>query len=66
MKKICFVVAILSALVASAAPRKVALVVQNHTSDMDALPMAAFADTLAAKLSGEAIRVFNGSNQGTL
>lgn len=62
MKKICFVVAILSALVASAAPRKVALVVQNHTSDMDALPMAAFADTLAAKLSGEAIRVINPNN----
>ena len=45
-----------------AVPRKVALVVQNHTSDMDALPMATFADTLVAKLSGEAIRVIKPNN----
>ena len=49
-------------LVASAAPRKVALVVQNHTSDMPNLPMAAFADTLTARLSGKTFRVVNPHN----
>ena len=33
-------------------PRRVALVVQNHTSDAPTLPMAAFADTLTSRLSG--------------
>ena len=51
-----------AALTALAAPRPVALVVQNHTSDMEALPMAAFADTLAAKLSGDTIRIVNPAN----
>ena len=52
-----------------AAPRKVALVVQNHTlavrnlvSDAPALPMAAFADTLTARLSGQTLRVVNPHN----
>ena len=31
--------------------RRVALVVQNHTSDAPMLPMAAFADTLTSRLS---------------
>ena len=45
-----------------AAPRKVALVVQNHTSDAPSLPMAAFADTLAARLSGDVLRIVNPHN----
>ncbi len=40
-----------------AAPRKVALVVQNHTSDAPTLPMAAFADTLTSRLSGKTLRL---------
>ncbi len=51
-----------AALAASAAPRKVALVVQNHTSDAPTLPMAAFADTLTARLSGDTLRVVNPHN----
>ena len=49
-------------LAAFAAPRKVALVVQNHTSDAPTLPMAAFADTLTARLSGGTFRVVNPHN----
>ena len=45
-----------------AAPRKVALVVQNHTSDAPTLPMAAFADTLTSRLSGKTLRVVNPHN----
>ena len=45
-----------------AAPRKVALVVQNHTSDATTLPMAAFADTLTSRLSGSTFRVVNPHN----
>ena len=44
------------------APRRVALVVQNHTSDAPTLPMAAFADTLTARLSGKTLRVVNPHN----
>lgn len=47
---------------ASAAPRRVALVVQNHTSDAPTLPMSAFADTLASRLSGGTLRVVNPDN----
>ena len=43
-------------------PRKVALVVQNHTSDAPTLPMAAFADTLSSRLSGDVLRVVNPHN----
>ena len=43
-------------------PRKVALVVQNHTSDAPTLPMAAFADTLTARLSGNTLRIVNPHN----
>lgn len=50
------------ALAASAAPRKVALVVQNHTSDAPSLPMAAFADTLASRLSGDTFQIVNPHN----
>ncbi len=57
----CFAVA-LAASVVLAAPRRVALVVQNHTSDMPNLPMAAFADTLTARLSGKTLRVVNPHN----
>ena len=42
--------------------RRVALVVQNHTSDAPTLPMAAFADTLASRLSGSTIRIVNPHN----
>ncbi len=44
------------------APRRVALVVQNHTSDAPTLPMAAFADTLVSRLSGRTFRVVNPHN----
>ena len=50
------------AFAAFAAPRRVALVVQNHTSDAPTLPMAAFADTLTARLSGKTLRVVNPHN----
>ena len=53
---------VLAALAALAAPRRVALVVQNHTSDAPTLPMAAFADTLASRLSGSTIRIVNPHN----
>ena len=56
---LCFAVA-LAASAALAAPRRVALVVQNHTSDAPTLPMAAFADTLTARLSGPTLRVVIG------
>lgn len=49
-------------LVTAAAPRRVALVVQNHTSDAPTLPMAAFADTLTSRLSGKTFRVVNPHN----
>ena len=63
MKKIImsFVVCV-AALAAIAAPRRVALVVQNHTSDAPTLPMAAFADTLTARLSGNTFRIVNPHN----
>ena len=53
---------VLAAFAALAAPRRVALVVQNHTSDAPTLPMAAFADTLASRLSGSTIRIVNPHN----
>ena len=46
----------------AAAPRRVALVVQNHTPNAPAIPLAAVADTLNAKLSGPALRVINPHN----
>ena len=46
----------------SQGPRRVALVVQNHTSDAPTLPMAAFADTLTSRLSGKTFRVVNPHN----
>lgn len=52
----------LLALAAQAQPRRVALVVQNHASDAPSLPMAALADTLAAELSGDVLRVVNPQN----
>ena len=52
----------LAASMAYAAPRRVALVVQNHTSDVPTLPMAAFADTLTARLSGNVFRIVNPHN----
>ena len=52
----------LSIFAAFAAQRKVALVVQNHTSDAPTLPMAAFADTLSSRLSGDVLRVVNPHN----
>lgn len=48
--------------VASKAPYRIALVVQNHTSDMSNLPLAAFADTLTARLSGKTFHVVNPHN----
>ena len=60
-----FTVAVAASIVALsvfAAPRKVVLVVQNHTSDAPSLPMAAFADTLTSRLSGPAMRIVNPHN----
>ena len=45
-----------------AAPRRVVLVVQNHTSDVSTLPMAALADTLSSRLSGQTFRIINPHN----
>ena len=50
------------AFAAFAAPWKVALVVQNHTSDAPTLPMSALADTLTSRLSGDTLRVVNPHN----
>ena len=50
------------ALAVFATPHRVVLVVQNHTSDAPTLPMAAFADTLTARLSGKTLRVVNPHN----
>lgn len=47
-----------SAAIASAAqPRRVALVVQDHTSGKAKPPVTALADTLTARLTGEALRL---------
>lgn len=63
MKKSIFAICMTAlALTAFAEPRRVALVVQNHTSDAPTLPMAAFADTLASRLSGTTFRVVNPHN----
>lgn len=63
MKKLLFAVwmTAISFMVFSA-PRRVVLVVQNHTSDVATLPMSAFADTLTSRLSGEMFRVINPDN----
>ena len=42
--------------------RRVVLVVQNHTSDVQSLPMAAVADSFAANLSAGNLRVINPHN----
>ena len=63
MKKMLSLVALsFVSLFATAEPRRVALVVQNHTSDAPTLPMAAFADTLTSRLSGKTLRVINPHN----
>ena len=62
MKRVLMLGAMAFACVSFAAPRKVALVVQNHTSDAPTLPMAAFADTLTSRLSGKTFRVVNPHN----
>lgn len=61
-KTIACVVFSIAAILAMAEPRRVALVVQNHTSDAPTLPMAAFADTLTSRLSGKTLRVVNPHN----
>lgn len=63
MKKLfLLLVGVLAAIAVVAAPRKIALVVQNHTSDASALPMAAFTDTLSSRLSGSTMRIVNPHN----
>ena len=62
MRSFIMSLALLAAFAATAEPRRVALVVQNHTSDAPTLPMAAFADTLTSRLSGETFRVVNPHN----
>jgi hypothetical protein len=51
------VCAVFLAAVATAAPRKVALIVQNHCSGDIQPPMSALADTLAASLTAEGLSV---------
>jgi hypothetical protein len=51
-----------AAAVASAAPRRVALVVQDHTAGKFPVPVEALADTLAARLSGAGLSVVNPAN----
>ena len=61
-KTVACVVLSIASILAMAEPRRVALVVQNHTSDAPTLPMAAFADTLASRLSGNVLRIVNPHN----
>ena len=61
-KTVACVVFSIASILAMAEPRRVALVVQNHTSDALTLPMAAFADTLTSRLSGKTLRVVNPHN----
>ena len=46
----------------SAAPRRVALVVQDHTAGKIPVPVEALADTFAARLSGAGLSVVNPAN----
>ena len=61
-KTVACVVFSIASILAVAEPRRVALVVQNHTSDALTLPMLAFADTLTSRLSGKTLRVVNPHN----
>lgn len=61
-KTVACVVFSIASILAMAEPRRVALVVQNHTSDAPTLPMAAFADTLTSRLSCKTLRVVNPHN----
>ena len=61
-KTVACVVFSIASILAMAEPRRVALVVQNHTSDALTLPMSAFADTLTSRLSGKTLRVVNPHN----
>lgn len=61
-KAIISLVVFFAAVVAFAAPRRVALVVQNHTSNAPLLPLAALADTLTTQLSGSVLHVINPHN----
>ena len=62
MRKSILSIAIFCVLTAAAEPRRIALVVQNHTSDVPTLPMASFADTLTSRLAGKTFRVVNPYN----
>ena len=63
MKKgLALVLLVFAAVVACADPHRVVLVVQNHCSGKTCPPMAAFADTLVAELSGKTFRVVNPDN----
>lgn len=63
MKK-CFALTlfVLASAVLYAAPHRVVLVVQNHCLGDTCPPMSAFADTLAAELSGDQFRIVNPDN----
>ncbi|MBO4229486.1 MAG: hypothetical protein J5938_03945 [Clostridia bacterium] len=61
-RAIVLLITLVAASVSFAAPRRVALVVQNHTSNVSKLPVAALADTLAARLSGGMLHVINPHN----
>lgn len=63
MKKLVLLTLFVGAsLLAVSSPRRVVLVVQNHTSDAPTLPMAAFADTLTSRLSGKELSIINPYN----
>lgn len=64
MKNFIFTIsAVFLVAVATAAPRKVALVVQNHCSGNIQPPMTALADTLTANLTESGLSVVNPANQ---
>ena len=68
MRRVFFsFVSVLIALTAVAAPRRVALIVQNHCSGNVQPPMSALADTLAASLTADGLSVVIPANSiGTM
>ena len=58
-----FLAATLAAAAADAAPRRIAVVVQDHTSGALPVPAEALADTFAANLSGTEFAVVNPANR---
>ena len=62
LRIVAFLFFIAAITMASAAPRRVALVVQDHTAGKFPVPVEALADTFAARLSGAGLSVVNPAN----